>query len=186
MRFKQHSHLAGLHATLSASTNAWTNYDVSKMEQTYEAKLAAARGTELHEFAAAAIKLRQKLEDTGQTLNMYVNDAIGFRMSPEVVIYVTMDAFCTADAISFRDNFLRIHDLKTGIGETTMRQLEVNAAYFCLEYDKNPFDLEGMEFRIYQNDVIKIEEGNPHTIMQLMETTKLFTARIAKMRREAE
>lgn len=186
MRFNSHSHLVDSHAQLSPSTNAWTNYDLDKLEVVYRAKQAAARGTELHELAAMAIRLRQRLEDTGQTLNMYVNDAIGYLMTPEQVLFVSMNAFGTADAISFRDNFLRIHDLKTGLTETSVRQLETYAAYFCIEYRKNPFDLDGMEFRIYQNDEIKIFEGDPHIITQLMEHTKICSAHLDKLRAEVE
>lgn len=186
MRFNQHSHLAGTHATLSASSNAWTNYDLDKLEAVYRAKLAAQHGTELHEFAAQCIRLKQRLEETGQTLNTYVNDAIGYRMLPEQVLYYSPDAFSTADAITDRDRFLRIHDLKTGIVEATVRQLEVNAAHYCLEYNENPMKLEGMEFRIYQSDEVKVFEGDPHTITQIMETVKLFSEHIAKLRAEAE
>lgn len=186
MRSNQHSHLAGAHSTLSASQNAWTNYDLEKMEVSYRAKLATQRGQELHEFAASCIRLGQRLEDTSQTLNMYVNDAIGFRMIPEYVLYYSMDAFATADAITDRNRFLRIHDLKTGLTEATVRQLEVYAAYYCLEYREDPFKLEGMEFRIYQSDDIKIFEGDPHTVTQIMETIKMFSDHIAKLRAEVE
>jgi hypothetical protein len=117
---------------------------------------------------------------------MYVNDAIGFRMQPEQVLYYSMDAFATADAITDRDRFLRIHDLKTGLTEATVRQLEVYAAYYCLEYKENPMKLEGMEFRIYQSDDVKIFEGDPHTITQIMETIKMFSDHIAKLRAEVE
>lgn len=186
MAFKQHSHLAGLHATLSPSTNAWTNYDLDKLEAVYRAKQAAAYGTELHEFAATCIRLNQRLEDTAQTLNMYVNDCIGHRMTPEQVLYVSPDAFGTADAISDRDDFLRIFDLKTGLAEASVRQLATYAAFYCIEYKKNPMQLKGMEFRIYQSDEIKIFEGDPHLVTQIMETTKLFIPHIRRMRSETE
>lgn len=186
MRFNTHSHLANMHATLSPSSNAWTNYDLEKIEVVYRAKLAAQRGSDLHEFAANAIRLGQRLEDTGQTLNTYVNDAIGFRMIPEQVLFWSMDAFGTADAISYRDNFLRISDLKTGLAQTSVRQLEVYAALFCLEYHYNPFKFDGMEFRIYQSDEVKVFEGDPHIITQIMETIKLFSKKIAELRSEVE
>lgn len=186
MHFNTHSHLANLHATLSPSSPAWMNYDSDKMDAVYRSKIAAQRGSDLHEFAANAIRLQQRLEDTGQTLNSYVNDAIGFRMIPEQVLFWTMDAFGTADSISYRDNFLRVHDLKTGITETTFRQLEGYAALFCLEYEKDPFKLDGMEFRIYQSDEIKVLIGDPHSIMQIMETIKLFSVQIAKLRKEVK
>lgn len=186
MRFKDHSHLAHAHATLSASTNAWTNYDLEKLETMYRAKLAASHGTQLHEFAAMAIRLRQKLEDLPLTLNMYVNDAIGHRMTPEQVLFFHPDAFGTADAIDDRDDFLKIFDLKTGLAEASWRQLETYAAFYCLEYKKNPMTLNGMEFRIYQNDEIKKMEGDPQVVMQIMEHTKICVQEISRMRAEAE
>lgn len=187
MLSNQHSHLAGSHATLSASNNAWTNYDLEKLEATYRAKLAAARGTELHELAANCIRLGVHLEDTGQTLNTYVNDAIGFRMRPEQVLFWNMDAYGTADTISDHDLYLRIHDLKTGLNEVNVRQLEVYAALYCLQERVNPLDedkLKGIELRIYQNDDVKIFEGDRLTIMQLMEHIKICTQRIAELRAE--
>lgn len=186
MRFNQHSHLAGTHSTLSASNHAWTNYDLDKLEAVYRAKLAAQHGQELHEFAAHCIRLGQRLEDTGQTLNTYVNDAIGFRMLPEQVLFYANDAFATVDSITDRDDYLRIHDLKTGLIETSFRQLEVYAAYYCLEFRRNPFDLKGIELRIYQSDDVKMLEGDPHVITQIMETIKLFSEHIAKLRAEVE
>jgi len=186
MPFRDHSHLANVHATLGASNNAWTNYDLDTLETRYRAKLAAQHGTEMHEFAAQCIRHKQRLEETGQTLNTYVNDSIGYRMTPEVVLFHSMDAFGTADAITDRDEFLKISDLKTGIGETSFRQLETYAAFYCLEYKKNPAKLAGMEFRIYQNDEVKFMEGDPLVITQLMEHTKICSAHIARLRAEAE
>ena len=45
--------------------------------------MAKQKGTELHDFAARCIKLGQKLPKSKKTLNAYVNDAIGFKMTPE-------------------------------------------------------------------------------------------------------
>jgi hypothetical protein len=77
--------------------------------------MAARRGTELHDLAHQLIRLGVKLPKTPTTLNLYVNDALGYRMTPEQVLYFSENCFGTADAISFRRNKLRIHDLKTGI-----------------------------------------------------------------------
>ena len=98
---------------------------------------------------AQCIMLNQKLPKSKQTLNMYVNDAIGFKMTPEQILYYSDNCFGTADAILFRNNFLRIHDLKTGKIPAHMEQLEIYAALFCLEYKVKPADIE-MELRIYQ------------------------------------
>lgn len=152
MNFNKHFQLEGKHAILGASKYHWLNYSDEKVADTYLKMLAKERGTELHEFAAQCIKLGQKLPKSQKTLNMYVNDAIGFRMTPEQILYYSDNCFGTADAISFRDNVLRIHDLKTGTTPTHMEQLLIYAALFCLEYRIKPGELKMIELRIYQND----------------------------------
>ena len=114
MTFNDHSRLRGQHAFLSASKYSWINYDHDKLAVVYTNFMATQKGTELHEFAAKCIELGQKLPRSKKTLNNYVNDAIGFRMTPEQVLYYSDNCFGTADAICFRDDILRIHDLKTG------------------------------------------------------------------------
>lgn len=151
MNFNKHSNLAGQHAFLGASKYHWINYDPEKLAESYSNFLAVQKGTVLHAFAAQCITLKQKLPKSSKTLNMYVNDAIGFRMIPEQVLYFSDNCFGTADAIIFRDGLLRIHDLKTGVTPAHMEQLIVYAALFCLEYNMKPSDIE-MELRIYQND----------------------------------
>lgn len=183
MLFNKHFNLVGQHAFLSASQHAWTNYDDEKLEARFITAMAAKRGTELHEFAAEAIRLGIKLPRTATTLNMYVNDAIGFRMTPEQVLYFSENCFGTSDAISFRKNKLRIHDLKTGVNKTSERQLEVYAALFCLEYMIKPFDIS-IEMRIYQNDDIAIYDGDPDIVVHIMEKIKSFDKRIKAMRLE--
>jgi len=153
VNFNKHYNLSGQHAFLSASKWHWINYDEDHLLAAYSTWRAAARGTELHEFAATAIRLKQKLADTGQTLNMYVNDAIGYRMTPEQILYYSDNCFGTADAISFDGKNLRIHDLKTGVNPAHMEQLMVYTALFCLEYGKRPNDID-VCLRIYQNDQI--------------------------------
>ena len=111
MNFNKHSNLEGQHAFLGASKYHWLNYNDDKLVETFSNLRAAQKGTELHEFAAMCIRLRQKLPKSQKTLNEYVNDAIGYRMHPEQVLYFSEWCFGTADAISFRNNFLRIHDL---------------------------------------------------------------------------
>ena len=185
MRFNNHSNLVGQHAFLSASQHAWTNYDEEKLDARYISAMAAKHGTELHEFAHEAIRLGIKLPRSPKTLNLYVNDAIGFRMTPEQVLFYSVNCFGTADAISFRKNLLRVHDLKTGVTPTSVRQLEVYAAMFCLEYKVKPFDIQ-MDLRIYQNDEVKIFEGDPDTIAHIMDRIITFDRRIEAMRKEME
>ena len=144
MNFLKHYNLEGQHAFLGASKYHWINDDVEKLANRYKKHLATMKGTELHGFAAQCIKLGQKLPKSKKTLNMYVNDAIGFKMTPEQVLYYSDNCFGTADAISFRTDpktgreLLRIHDLKTGVTKAHMEQLEIYAALFCLEYKMKP------------------------------------------------
>ena len=169
MNFNTHSELEGLHAFLSASKYHWMNYDEDKLYSAYMNYKAAEEGTILHEFAKTCILLGKRLEDNGQTLSMYVNDAIGFRMRPEQVLYYSEHCFGTADAISFRHNQLRIHDLKTGKGPTHMEQLKIYAAIFCLEYDVDVNDID-IELRIYQNDKIRVHKPEIDEIVPIMDT----------------
>src|SRR5690349_5801605 len=115
MIFYRHSELEGRHAFLSPSKPAWMNYDLDKLDKTYTTSQAARRGDELHALAHDLIRLGVKLPGKRTTLNLYVNDAIGYRMTPEVALKYSENAFGRADAISFRKNKLRIHDLKTGV-----------------------------------------------------------------------
>ena len=130
MKFNYHGNLDGTHAFLSPSKYAWINYDSEKMEAVYSNWRASLQGTELHELAAKMIKLGVKLPKIKKTLNMYVNDAIGYRMTPEQLLVYSANCFGTADAIGFKKGLLRIHDLKTGAIPTSERQLEVYSALF--------------------------------------------------------
>lgn len=183
MQFATHSELAGKHAQLSASKYHWTRYDDEKFDQTYRTQLAAMLGTQLHDFAAEAIKLGIKLPASRKTMNMYVNDAIGYRMTPEQVLCYSYNAFGTADAISFRSNLLRIHDLKTGVSKADMRQLEIYAAYFCLEYNFKPAQIK-MELRIYQNDDVETYIPDPMDITEIMDRTVTLDKRIDQLKLE--
>lgn len=167
MKFNKHSDLEGQHAFLSASKYHWLNYSPEKLEATYRRSLAAQRGTILHEYAAFSITLGQKLPRTNQTLNMFVNDAIGYKMVPEVVLYYSPNAFGTADAISFKRNLLRIHDLKTGESRVSFSQLEIYAALFCLEYQMKPAAIK-IELRIYKDDEIQVHIPEKEAIIDIM------------------
>jgi hypothetical protein len=182
--FNTHSRLAGAHALLSASKYHWVNYDDQKLQAFYTAQQAAVRGTRFHALAAELIRMQVTLPRSEKTLNMYVNDALGFQMTPEVTLFYSDVAFGTADAIGFRKGKLRIHDLKMGISSTKMTQLAVYAAYFCLEYGYAPHDIE-TELRIYQNDERRIVEGNPDEIVQIMNKIKDFDRKIQAWRQEA-
>lgn len=185
MNLNRHSDLEGRHATLSASKHSWVNYDEDKMARVFTQAQAAARGDRLHALAAILIREGVKLPRNSKTLNMYVNDAIGYRMTPEQPLYFTENAFGTADALSFRNNFLRIHDLKTGFTPAKVTQLEIYAAYFCLEYHYRPFDIE-IELRIYQNDQVQIFEADPTVIFAIMDKAIHFDKIIDSMRMEED
>ena len=168
MNFIKHSDLEGLHAFLGASKYHWINYSDEKLVNNYvEGYLAPLRGTKLHELAKQSIELGVMLKGNS-TLAMYVNDAIRYRMTPEQVLYYSPFCFGTTDAISFRKDFLRIHDLKTGKIPAHMEQLEIYAALFCLEYDFKPNDIQ-MELRIYQNNERLIHNPTPEDILPIMD-----------------
>ncbi len=168
MRFNKHFNLEGLHAPFSASQSHWLRYDDDKVMETYRNKKAAEMGTRLHQWAKDTIDLRIKQPRSNKTIYAYVNDAIGYGMDTEVVLYYSDRFFGTADAISFKRNVLRIHDLKTGKTPVHMEQLEVYAALFCLEYRVNPADIQ-IELRIYQNDTIIYHEPTVEDIVPIMD-----------------
>lgn len=181
MQFNKHYNLEGSHAFLGASKYHWINYDEEKLIASYNSFLAAQKGTELHSFAAQCIKLGQRLPKSHKTLNMYVNDAIGFKMVPEQVLYYSDNCYGTADSIIFKDDFLRIHDLKTGATPTHMEQLMIYAALFCLEYKVKP-GLIGMELRIYQNDDIAILQPQATDILPIIDKIVTFDKLIKKIK----
>ena len=171
MNFEKHSNLEGLHAPFSASQSSWLRYDDDKAIEVYLNKQAAVVGTKLHEWAKNTIDLGIKQPRSKKTLYAYVNDAIGFKMSTEVVLYYSNRFFGTADAISFRDGMLRIHDLKTGKSgkiEDHIEQLEVYAALFCLEYKVKPGDIN-IELRVYKNDEVLYHNPTAEDILPIMD-----------------
>ena len=168
MEFIRHHNLEGCHAPFSASQPYWLRYDDAKVMEVYKNKQAADLGTKLHAWAAETINLGIKQPRSNKTIYNYVNDAIGFKMSTEVVLFYSERFFGTADAISFRDNFLRIHDLKTGVTPVHMEQLMIYAALFCLEYKVKPGDIK-MELRIYQNNDILILNPTAEDIGPIMD-----------------
>ena len=177
MDFINHRELKGKHAILAPSQPYWLEYSEEKLFQKYVSSYAQSSGTALHELAETLITNGIKLKKTDKTLVLvhllesgipraaidvdrvynnlmtYVNDAIGFRLTPEQPLVYSEYCFGTADAIGFKNNLLRIHDYKSGILPAKMEQLMVYAALFCLEYKFKPGEIN-MELRIYQNDEI--------------------------------
>lgn len=181
MNFNKHSDLEGRHAFLSASKYHLINYDEEKLEKAYSKYMATLIGTRLHAFACECINLGVKLPKNKKTLNLYVNDAIGYKMETEQTLYYSDNCFGTADAICFRDNFLRIHDFKSGETPASMNQLKIYAALFCLEYDINPFDIQ-MELRLYQTNNIIIHKPDPKEIDYIIEKIIRFDKKIEEIK----
>jgi Protein of unknown function (DUF2800) len=177
MIFNSHSGLDGRHAFLSPSNYHWLGYNDQKLEARFFAAMAAQRGTDLHKLAHDAIRLGVKLSRANLALSTYVNDAIGYKMNCEQVLFYSENCFGTADTICFRRNKLRIHDLKTGIISASEKQLEVYAALFCLEYGVDPFSIE-IELRIYQRDEIKVFEPSGELILDIMNKIIYFDQQI--------
>ena len=171
MNFNKHYGIKS-HAFLAPSTNSWLNYGPEDVIKRYDSSLAAQKGTELHALAEQCIKNRIKLAPLKKAIHQFVNDAIGYGMEPEVVLYYSDFCYGTADAILYTATedgtpLLRIHDLKTGRLKVKMDQLEVYAALFCLEYDVQPDKIE-MELRIYQGTEVLIHEPAPARIRDVM------------------
>ncbi len=171
---------SGTHALLSGSRSSWFNYDEEKLFNYVASTYASTIGTIIHEEAAKLIKHQMKISKVAaRTIIMlallekkvpkafididryienfvaYVNDAVAYRMRPEQVLRYSENAFGTADAILFdeKKKLLRIHDYKSGITQPCLRQLEVYAAFFCLEYHVKPKDIS-IELRIYWDNQI--------------------------------
>ena len=168
MQFNSHKALEGLHAPFSPSQPAWLRYDDNKAVEAFSNRQAAELGTKMHAWAKETIDLGIKQPRSKKTIYAYVNDAIGFKMDTEVVLYYSPRFFGTADAISFRNGFLRIHDLKTGKCPVHMEQLLVYAALFCLEYKVKPGTID-MELRIYQNDDILVCNPTAEDIVPIID-----------------
>jgi len=181
MNFNAHLNLEGQHAFLSASKYHWINYNDEKLDISFVKYLANIHGTRLHAFAAEAVRLGEKLEKSKRTLNLYVNDAIGYKMTTEQPLYYSENCFGTPDAICFRRNFLRIHDLKTGVIPASMDQLMVYVALFCLEYGVQPEDIK-IELRLYQSNEIIVYTPLPEDVRSIMEKIIIFDKRIEKIK----
>ena len=193
MDFNRHKDLEGRHAILAPSQPYWLRYSDDDLYQKYLANYAQSMGTSLHGLAETLISNRVKLKKNDKNVVLvhllkdhipraaidmdriydnfmtYVNDAIGFRLTPEQPLVYSEFCFGTADAISFKNNFLRIHDYKSGTKEAKMEQLLIYAALFCLEYGVKPGTIE-IELRIYQNDDIMVSNPGADDIAPIMDT----------------
>lgn len=183
MKFNRHKNLEGHHAFLSASKYHWINYDENKLIDYYGKYIAKMRGTELHDIAAKLIKHGIKQPKKKDTFSMFVNDAIGYKMTPEQPLYYSDNCFGTADAICFRNNLLRIHDLKTGVTPADMRQLLIYAALFCLEYKIRPGEIH-IELRVYQNNEVVFMKPTAEDILPIMDTIQRYSDIITNIKEQ--
>ena len=169
MNFKPFLELKNKHAFFSPSKHTWIHWDRDKIITSWNNFKAAERGTELHEFAEKAIKFGIKLQDSKSTLGMYVNDAIDYKMTPEVALYYSDNCFGHADAVCFRRKKLRIFDLKTGlVTPGSMDQLLIYAALYCFTYDVDPRSIK-YDLRIYQFDQATCYEPTGDEIAEIMD-----------------
>ena len=190
--WNRHPYVEGSHAFLSASKYTWLNKSNEELVESYKNSFATTIGTMLHAYAADSIRLGECLRKSDMkgvrfdlmrrgipefavdirgvfpTLMNFVNDAIGYQMDPEVMLYYSDLCFGTADAIQLDGDILRIHDLKTGSTPAKMDQLMVYAALFYLEYDFKP-EKTGAELRIYQSGNMVVYEPDSHEIREVMD-----------------
>lgn len=192
MIWHDHSKLVGTHAFLSASQPGWRKKNADELMEAKCNSYSQQIGTLLHTYAADCIKYREKLrkgdmrgvkfdlmrkgipeyaidiERIYPTFMTYVNDAIGYRLAPEVVLYYSDECYGTADAIEVDGKILRIHDLKTGVKPAKMEQLMIYAALFYLEYGSKLETIKP-ELRIYQMDEVLVCEPEMDEIREVMD-----------------
>lgn len=183
MNWNNHSDLEGTHAFLSPSSHHWTNYSPEKLEAVYRNVRAREEGTWMHTFASMAIQKKLKLARNKKTINMFVNDCIGFQMDSEVMLYYSPNAYGTTDAISFKDKILKIFDYKSGVVKASFKQLDVYAAIFCLEYGIDPRTIT-IEQRIYQNNAFEESVPPAEHIQSIMNTIIDFDNLIEAIKNE--
>lgn len=190
MIWKDYSRLKGTHAFMSPSRYSWVNMDLEKIIFSKSRSYATQIGTLLHSYAAMNIEAKWRINKSDKrdvvrylvvenkvpvraveteigrmflNLMLYVNDCIGYNMDPEVLLYFSKECYGTTDAISWDDKNkdLKIFDLKTGVTPANLKQLEIYAALFCLDYNIKPSQINSIELRLYQNAEIVGEMLNP-------------------------
>lgn len=163
------------HSSIKGMLSSAKSYIYSKYERLEEDEVS---------YGIELIKAMSYLpKEVFENLRRYINDSIGYRMIPEQVLYYSNNFFGTTDAISFRDDILRIHDLKTGAIPAHMQQLEIYTALFCLEYSIKPEDIHA-ELRIYQNEEVLIHEPTVDDILPIMNKIVKLDKEITKLKAE--
>ena len=211
MNFNNHLTLKGRHALLSPSQPSFLNAaDYDEVMARMVPKYSSLIGTTLHAFAEERIrygfKINKNDKRTAQlellkanvpapiinyidfdnmydNLMAYVNDCIGFKMQPEVILYLSEVCFGTADAISYNEKtgLLRIHDLKTGTTPAHIEQLMTYAALFFLEYRAFKLSDSQVELRIYQNNEVYIDNPGPDDLLPLRDKIKTLNDYVLKI-----
>lgn len=198
MIWNNHKDLEGKHALMGGSNYHWFSYDDITFEARYYSQFSQTIGTAIHQLAHDCIVSRTKLNKHDihliemtlykayvpkdaydpwlilENLIPFVNDAIGFHMSSEILLYCNQFCFGTADAIGYyeREKILRIHDFKSGVTPSSIKQLYAYAAFFCIEYKINPKSLNLIELRIYQNLEVLIDNPSGDTIQEYIDKIK--------------
>lgn len=199
-RWHEHSDFANKHSFLAPSKVGWENYTPDDLYSSYGSSRASVNGTKMHELAARYISMKYKVpksinaimlavsgyfgyapsftKEQLDNFRLYVNDAIGFGMRAEQPLIYSKWAFGTCDTISFKpekgDMTLRIHDLKTGFGDTHIEQLLKYAALFCLEYNVKPGDFN-IILAIYQLGEINWVSPEPSDVVWFMDKYRYFS-----------
>lgn len=184
MKFNRHTDLEGLHSQMSASQHSWLRYTPKRMEEVWLSNKKKEEGTRLHAIASAMIKEHIRAANRKKAFNLFVNDAIGFKLHSEVVLAYSNNAFATSDAIGFNNGELRIHDLKTGTSKPSFEQLDIYAALFMLEYDIDPFKVKSIVERLYQFDGFTERLPQPEEIKAVMDHIILMDEVLAKTQAE--
>lgn len=204
MIFNEHLNLRGKHAVFSPSNYAWLRDSKEDAIRRYVNSFQAQTGTILHELAEeyilqgfkmnrydkkqvplrlltkgipSSVVDRLPIDDIFENLENYVNDAVDYNMSPEVILYYSDLVFGTADALAYNEQecFLRIHDLKNGTTPAKIDQLIAYDALFRLQYCPimrvRPEKIKS-ELRIYQGGEIIFYNPEPDEIIEAMEQAK--------------
>jgi hypothetical protein len=134
-----------------------------------------------HDIPRCVIDIEQIME----TLIPYANDAIKFRMKPEVVLYYSDYFYGTTDAICFNEktSTLRIHDYKSGSIPAKIDQLDVYAALYCIREGLDP-DTINIELRIYQSGEIIVHNPEADEIEDVMNKIKTFNSALIRFLKE--
>jgi len=173
---------SGLRSELGSLIHKWAFYKIESRSRVTSAR-DAARSLRDYIFQKYYIEERRVLASEGkrllkvlsklpkevlETVCDYINDAIGFRMTAEVIVAISDLMFGTSDAIIFNGKMLRVHDLKTGSTAAKIEQLLSYDAIFCYEYNINPFEIEH-EVRIYQNGDILVSNPTGEIIQPIVD-----------------